>query len=179
MSAPAAVEGVETRRAAAQRGRSLRAELLRICLVPVFVVVCYMFQWSVLRSALAVAITLVLNVAHVPTHSLGPDQFLCGGTHYSVVISCTAIDVFFGSIPLVWDWRRSVPQNLAVLSAGFLMLSAVNLARLILGFALFLKGVPWILAHEAISGVFYFGVFLFVARRRGWVIGQARPTICL
>jgi hypothetical protein len=34
-------------------------------------------------------------------------------------------------------------------------------------------GLPWFLAHELPSGVFYFAAFVWMARRRGWAIRAA------
>ena len=46
------------------------------------------------------------------------------------------------------------------LAVYLLCLSAINLARLELGFLLYFRGVSWFLAHEVMSGVFYFALFL-------------------
>jgi hypothetical protein len=58
--------------------------------------------------------------------------------------------------------------NSLFLAGYFVVLSTVNLLRLEAGFLLYLRGVPWSLAHEAMSGVFYFGLLLWILRHRGW-----------
>jgi hypothetical protein len=93
-----------------------------------------------------------------------------------IAISCTALDAFCGSIPLLWQGRRPFSGNLLYLAAYFLCLSAVNLARLELGFVLHLQGVSWFLAHEVMSGVFYFALFLWIARQRAWTPQLARSA---
>jgi hypothetical protein len=96
------------------------------------------------------------------------DSFAFHGTIFQVAISCTALDVFFGSMPLLWQGRRPVSGNLLFFAEYFLCLSTINLARLVLGFLLYAAGVSWLLGHEVMSGVFYFAVLVWIAGRRGW-----------
>ena len=145
-----------------------RLEVLRVCLVPLFVALCYQFEWRAWRALVAGAFLTAAPWFGVPAARLGADSFICHGELYHFAIACTALDAFFGSIPLVWNWRARVAGNLAVLAAYFVCLSAINLARLELGLAIYLRGVPWSLAHEAMAGVFYFALFLWIARRRRW-----------
>jgi len=150
-------------------------ELLRVCLVPLFVVLCYQFEWGAWRFYLSEALIPLLQWSGAPAVRLTPDIFTCNGGPYRIVISCTALDAFFGSLPLLWQWRRPVSHNLLYLAAYFLCLSAANLARLELGFVLNFQGLSWRLAHEAIAGVFYFALFLWIARQRGWVARALPP----
>jgi len=145
-----------------------RSDALRILLVPLFVVLCYQFDWWAWRSLFTDAIMAVIPWLGAQAVRRGVESFACGGTFYKVAISCTALDAFFGSIPLVWKVRLSVSRNLAFLAAYLACLSVLNLARLLLGFVLYLWGVSWLLAHEAAAGAFYFGLFLWIARQRGW-----------
>ena len=142
--------------------------LVRIALVLPFVLLCYEFEWMAWRSSVTSTFVAISQWMGIPVLPISPDSFLCHGHRYQFVISCTALDAFFGSIPLLWRWGKSVPVNLLFLSAYFLCLSVVNLVRLEFGFLLFLRGVPWWLSHEAMSGVFYFALFLWLARQRRW-----------
>jgi len=42
----------------------------------------------------------------------------------------------------------------------------INYCPARLGMVLYLRGVPWALAHEAMAGVFYFSLFLWIVRQR-------------
>lgn len=160
-----------------ERSGSARLQLLRVCLAPLFVVLCYHFDWTAWRSLTTSAFLAVSHWIGVPAVGVSSDSFLCDGAYYRMVISCTALDVFFGSVPLLWEGRKSVPGNILALSAWLICLSAVNLLRLELGFVVYFAGTPWWLAHEAMAGVFYFAVFLWIARQRGWgPTGNAPPA---
>ena len=52
--------------------------------------------------------------------------------------------------------------------ASLILLFAANLFRLELGLVLFARGISWELSHEVMAGFFYFAVFLWIARQRGW-----------
>ena len=150
------------------------ADLLRIALVPPCVVLCYSFEWSAWRSfvcGMFVAFSQAVGASVVQT---SPTSFTYSGQAYTFVIACTALDVWFGSVPLLWEVGRGLRGNawrLAQYSAG---LFAANLVRLEIGFLLFERNVSWALAHEAMGGVFYFGCFLWIAHRRGWTQRLAR-----
>jgi hypothetical protein len=148
----------------------VHSELLRACLVPLFVVLCYRFDWAAWRTFTCDAFLVVAHWIGIPAARLGPVSFALDGHVYGFVIACTALDAFFGSIPLLWRSDKSILTNLLFFAACFGVLSTANLARLEAGFVLFLRGVPWSLAHEAMAGVFYFALFLWIARRRGWSI---------
>lgn len=149
-------------------GPDHRSDLLRICLVPLFVVGCYQFDWTSWRSLVAGSFVAVAPWLGVPAVRLTFDSFSCNGEYYQFVTACTALDAFFGSIPLLWKRDTSVCRNALFLTAYLVLLSAVNLLRLEIGFVLYHQGVAWSLAHEAMAGVFYFGLFLWIARRRNW-----------
>jgi hypothetical protein len=162
------------------RGRGLRAlaarELLRIGLVPLFVGLCYLSEWRAWRALVTGAVLAILHRTGAPALPLSFDTFVFHGTIFQVAISCTALDVFFGSIPLLWQERRPASRNLLFLAEYFLCLSAINLARLVLGFLLYSHGVSWLLGHEMMSGVFYFAVLVWIAGRRGWSSDRTRSS---
>jgi hypothetical protein len=141
---------------------------VRLGLVPVFVLLCHAYSWHAWRALVATALLALLARAGAPAFPLSFDTFRFHDHLFQVAVSCTALDVFFGSIPLLWEGRCSPARNLRFLAAYFVVLSAINLARLVLGFLLYGVGASWFLAHELPSGVFYFAVFVWIARRRGW-----------
>jgi hypothetical protein len=144
------------------------SDLLRVCLVPLFVLLCYQFEWQAWRELMCTFLVKLADWTGIATTRVGPVSFAMHGRVYVFEISCTALDAFFGSIPLLWRTRVTIARNAAFFAAYFAMLTAANLLRLDLGMVAFLKGVPWWIAHEAAAGVCYFGMFLWIARRRGW-----------
>ena len=96
------------------------------------------------------------------------DTLRFGGREFEFAISCTQIDVFCASIPLIWRFTTSVRANVLKLSTYFTCLFGFNILRLELGHLLLARGVPWVLAHESIAGVNLFIIFLWVVRNRGW-----------
>lgn len=145
-----------------------RLNALRVCLVPFLVVLCYQFDWQVWRELVASAFLVISSWFGVPAVRLDSVSFICNGESYYFAIACTALDAFFGSIPLLWNLRATLFRNLAFLAAYFLCLSVINLMRLEIGLMIYLRGVPWSLAHEALAGVFYFGLFLWIVQQRRW-----------
>jgi hypothetical protein len=141
----------EKQRAAIFRGDDgWRSDALRILLVPLFVVLCYQFDWWAWRSLFTDAIMAFAPWLGAQAVRRGVESFTCNGTFYKVAIACTALDAFFGSIPLVWKVRLSVTRNLAFLAAYLACLSVLNLVRLLLGFALYLRAYPgcWLMRRR-------------------------------
>jgi hypothetical protein len=141
---------------------------VRLALVPLFVLFCHAFSWRVGRALVTTALLALLAWAGAPALPLAFDSFRFHGSTFQVAVSCTALDVFFGSIPLLWEPERPLLPHLRFFAAYFLTLSAINMMRLVVGFLLYGGGVSWFLAHELPSGLFYFAVFVWIARRRGW-----------
>ncbi len=158
----------QRRRAISFNTLARHAGWLRIGLVLPFVLVCYQFDWTAWRSLACRALVEISRSLGLPVYRISPDTLLFENYTYQFVISCTALDAFFGSLPLLWHWGKSIQGNFLFLSVYFLCLSAVNLARLEVGLLLYAQGVPWWLSHEVVAGVFYFLLFLWVARQRGW-----------
>jgi hypothetical protein len=163
------------RTAAAVRTLARYEDLVRIALVPLFVVLCYRFEWMGWRALVTDAVIGFLSLVGAPAFPLAPDRFACGDEIYRIDVTCTMLDAFFGSIPLLWQWRRSLFRNLLYLAVFFVCVSVLNLVRLALGFVLHFQGVSWFWADEVLTGVFHFALFLYIARQRGWTsrVGRA------
>lgn len=149
---------------------------LRIALVLPFVLVCYQFGWSAWRAEVCNAFVGLAHIAGMPVIQVSSDSFFCRGHIYRFAIACTALDAFFGSVPLLWMAHRSWSHNLFFFAGYFVALVGLNMVRLWAGLWIFLRGVPWWLSHEAFAGFFYFGLFLWIAHRRGWR-AQAVPRL--
>lgn len=140
--------------------------LIRFTLVPVAVVICHLFSWHALRywtSELNLRLDLLAGI-HLQRMSF--DQVLWKGVLYRYQIACTLADVWCGAIPLLWNWRRSIFQNLTLLAGFAAALFALNIFRLSLSDILFAAGLPWDLAHNVISGITYFIVWVWIWRSR-------------
>jgi exosortase/archaeosortase family protein len=147
-----------------------------LALVPLFVVLCYQFEWRALRSVVCSAFLAILHAAAVPALQISPDGLIWRGQVYQFVVACTAVDAYCGSVPLLWMVEKSVPRNLVFFSVYFVVLSVVNVIRIAAGFLAFVGGVSWWLSHEVVAGVFYFFLFLWIARRRGWSLAAAKAS---
>jgi hypothetical protein len=145
-------------------GRSLA---LRIALVPVFVALCYFFQWWWLRIATTTLLVQASGWLGVPMHRVAPDIVSLDGRLIQFIIPCTMADAFFGAIPLLWR-RAEGWLNLPRLGAIFVGVCGLNLFRLELGFVGIHRGLPWWLGHEVVAGFAYFALFLLIAHSRAW-----------
>jgi hypothetical protein len=91
---------------------------------------------------------------------------------YKYRIACTFADVWCGAIPLMWNLRKSVLANIAyVLGVGVVMV-AFNVARLSFSDVLFARGLSWDLAHNVVSGISYYLVWLWIWRTRTWALDR-------
>ena len=156
--------------------RSRREVVFRLALVPVFVAVCYLFEWWQLRAVTVTVLLKLSAILKVPMHRAGPDLVELGGVRMQFGIACTMVDAFFGAIPLLWRtstrWRRSLAMLGPVFGGVFLL----NISRLEFGFVAMHFGTPWWLAHECVAGVAYFCLFLFIMRERAWGQPGVQPS---
>jgi exosortase/archaeosortase len=152
----------------------------RVLLVPVFVGVCYLFDWNWLRVITAGTLVNISAAMGIPMLRLSADVIGIAGISAQIVVACTMIDAYFGAIPLLWKMNALWRRNLARMAAVFIGVCALNIVRLEAGFVAHTWGVPWWLAHEVVAGVAYFALYAFVLRERAWVaespIGEALPV---
>lgn len=101
----------------------------------------------------------------MPMLRVSRDVVSLRGQLFNYTVSCTFIDVCCGAIPIIWNRQRGVAGNFLSITEFASCLFAFNIVRLTLGFALYDHGVPWALGHEAMSGVAYFMVWLWLMRQ--------------
>lgn len=138
----------------------------RVLLVPVFVGVCYLFDWywlRVLTTDTLMRISSILGMSMVRTSA---DVVTIAGVTAKFIVACTMIDAFFGAIPLLWRTAASWRQNFTRLGLVLVGVFVLNIVRLELGFVAMTRGVPWWLAHEVVAGVAYFCLYVFIMRER-------------
>jgi hypothetical protein len=140
--------------------------LARFALVTVAVGICYCFHWRPLRFLTSEANLRLDLLAGIPLERLSYDTVTWKGVLYRYENACTFVDVWLGSIPLLWNLRRSIAQNLAFLALVALGLFTFNVFRLSVSDVLFAAGLSWELAHNVISGVAYFLVWIWIWEHR-------------
>jgi hypothetical protein len=140
--------------------------LVRFALVPIAVASCYCFRWEMLRYLSSEANLRLDLLAGLHLQRLSIDTVQWRGSVYQYENACTFIDVWFGSIPLLWNLGRPVAANLRFFAGLALALFAFNIFRLSFSDLLFSAGLPWDLAHNAVSGIAYFAVWVWIWRHR-------------
>ena len=148
--------------------RPSREFLFRSSLVALFVLLTYCFPWQWLRFVTSAAILRISASLGMATARVSFDTIRIQGQLFRVVIACTFVDVFMGSIPLLWDVSKSLCRNGARLLAVAVIFFAVNLVRLEIAQVLYCRGVSWTLADQVLGGFAYFAVWLFLWRQRTW-----------
>src|SRR4051812_16496856 len=147
-------------------GHWVTTELIfRFTVAALAVAICYCFDWRFLRN-----LTLDLNLRldslfGVHLQQISSDTVMYNGALYRYVIACTIADVWCGAIPLIWDIRSRVGQNLRLIGVLTVSLFAFNIIRLSFSDVLFAYGLSWNVAHNVVSGVAYFLIWTFVWKR--------------
>ena len=72
----------------------------RALFVPIFVLVCYQFQWSPLRQWTTAAMFNLSSSFGLPISRTGPDLIELNGLSVQFVVACTLIDAFCGAMML-------------------------------------------------------------------------------
>lgn len=140
----------------------------RAGLVLLFVVISHLLGWEWLRFLTSEAILRASASVGMAATRVSFDTIALQGELFQFAVSCTFVDVFAGSIPLLWDRRQSLRRNLAYVAIAALALPAFNVIRLEIGQLLYWRGIPWVWAHQFLGGWAYFAVWLVIWRRRGW-----------
>jgi len=96
--------------------------------------------------------------------------FRIDGHSFITGISCTAIDAFLTSIPLVWKYRETLLKTVRFFTLYFFVLIIINQFRLLLGFVFYSVGISWFWAHELPSAFFYFFIGLWIFRLNRFVL---------
>ena len=144
-----------------------RTLLIRFALAALAVAFSYCFRWEFLRFLTSEANLRLDLLAGIHLQRIAADAVMWKGLPYRYENPCTFIDVWFGSIPLLWNLRRSAARNLSFIAAVAVGMFCFNVFRLSVSDVLFATGLPWNLAHNVISGLSYFLVWV-------WIWGRLR-----
>lgn len=134
--------------------------LVRVLAVATFVTIAHQADWVWLRYMTSEAILRASHALGLTTSRVSFDTVRIQDHQYCFVTSCTFIDVLFGVIPLVWSSNRSLRGNALVVALWLQGLFVFNVVRLQLSLVLIVAGIPWMLAHDVLSGLAYFGVWV-------------------
>ena len=164
---------------------SLKEIAVRFLLCAVAVLICYQFDWNWLRFLTSESQMRLDALLGMPHQRVAFDTILWKGTLYQYVTACTFVDVWCGAIPLMWNLRRKIWANIARALVLALVLFVFNVVRLSFSNVLFNAGLNWDLAHNAVGGVCYFAVWVWLWNHAGWkghaqdenVSWNARPEL--
>jgi uncharacterized membrane protein YccC len=81
-----------------------------------------------------------------------------------------------GSVPLLWDLKKSVFRNVLWLMVTAAVLFGFNVARLEVAQILYYRGVSWTVADQVLGGLAYFAVWLAIWYLRSWKVRKSPLT---
>jgi hypothetical protein len=148
--------------------------VIRFALAALAVAFSYLFRWELLRFLTSEANLRADLLAGIHLHRISGDTVMWKGVPYHYENACTFVDVWFGSIPLLWDVRRRVVWNYGFMAVIAAAMFCFNVFRLSVSDVLFAGGLPWNLAHNVISGISYFLVWVWIWNR---LTKQSRPVL--
>lgn len=153
-----------------------RVFLFRVLLVAVFVGMTHQFRWDSLRFVTSEAILRLSALLGMATARTSFDTIRVQHAAFSFVVACTFVDVFMGSVPLIWDIHRSFLGNSSRLIAAAAILFIFNVVRLEIGQILYAHRMSWTFADQVLGGISYFLVWLVIWRLRNWQIFIRYPV---
>jgi hypothetical protein len=142
-----------------------RALVIRFSLAALAVGLSYLFRWESLRFLTSEANLRLDLLVGIHLQRLSADTVMWKSVLYRYENPCTFVDVWFGSIPLLWNVRRTLPWNVGFMGAVAAAMFCFNVFRLSVSDALFAAGLPWNIAHNVISGISYFVVWMWIWNR--------------
>jgi hypothetical protein len=160
------VEIAAERRPDASRITQKQETAIRFMLVAVAVLLCYQFRWDWLRYWTSELNLRLDALAGVHLQRLSHETVAWGGKIYNYSIACTFADVFCGSIPLLWNLRKNVGYNFGRIAIWALVLFVFNVVRLSFSDVMFAQGLSWDLAHNVVSGISYFLIWIYLWKNR-------------
>ncbi|MBV9480695.1 MAG: hypothetical protein JO249_08070 [Acidobacteria bacterium] len=129
------------------------------------VAVSYLFRWESLRFLSSEANLRLDLLAGIHLQRISNDTVMWKGVLYRYENPCTFVDVWFGSVPLLWNLACPVIWNIGFMAIVAMGMFCFNALRLSVSDILFAAQVPWNLAHNVISGLSYFLVWVWIWTR--------------
>jgi hypothetical protein len=142
----------------------------RVACVATLVVLSHSLPWNALRLATSECVLRLSEWLGMAAARVSFDTLRINGQLFEYVTSCTFVDVFMGSIPLLWNRLHGVGRNAAVVLLCAVLLFGLNVIRLELAQWLFAQGYSWVASDQLLGGVCYFLVWLALWRTRSWQV---------
>ena len=139
--------------------------LIRFALAALAVAISYCFRWEFLRFLTSEANLRLDQLGGVHLQRISFDTVTWNGALYQYQNACTFVDVWFGSIPLLWNLRKNWAYNVLFALAVAAGMFFFNVFRLSVSDVLFAAGLSWNLAHNVVSGLSYFAVWIWIWKR--------------
>jgi hypothetical protein len=152
-----------------------RSILCRAGLVILFAAGTHQAKWQWLRFATSEAVLRMCDFFNIHGTRISFDVIKLGGEQFQYLISCTFVDVFLASVPLIWNVTISLIRNVAMVVAAGVLLFLFNAIRLETAVLMYLHGIPWIVADGVLGGVSYFIVWLVIWFTRSWELNSVPP----
>ncbi len=146
----------------------------RIFLSTIFIVLCHQLSWMYFRQINTNVLVDLMKIFDLHVMRTSSVTFKVGNNSFLMGVSCTSIDAFIGSIPLLWKLKESWSRQIKFFTLYFLVFATINQIRLLLGFIFYEFGISWFWAHEIPSGIFLFGLFLWILQQKRW---KAAPCV--
>jgi hypothetical protein len=148
--------------------RLSREFLCRAALVALLATMAHQFRWDWLRFLTSESVLRISSLLGMPGARVSFDTMFVNGQFVQFVIACTFVDVYLGSVPLLWDLKKTLLSNLSRLIVIAFIFFGFNVVRLEIAQILYAHGVSWDLADGVVGGFAYFAVWLFIWRQRTW-----------
>lgn len=150
--------------------RNYRGILSRVGLVILFAAAAHQVTWQWLRFLTSELILRLSDFLNIRATRLSFDVIELQGERFRYLTSCTFVDVFIASIPLIWNVKASIVRNAAWVAVAGMALFNFNAVRLETAVLLHFHGIPWTIADGVLGGCSYFVVWLVIWYTRSWCL---------
>ncbi len=143
--------------------RLWRQLLWRSPLVVLSVFVCYQFSWTSLRYVTSEAALLTAKLFGLAAYRTGYNSIVVGSDHIHFTISCTFVDLYFGSLPLLWRTSFRPFEYFRLIMVFAAVLFGLNQVRIAITYLAFRCGMGWLMADILFGGLLYFAVWQWLS----------------
>ncbi len=120
--------------------------VFRFGLVTLFAFVTHQLTWQWLRFVTSEAVLRMCSFLDIQGSRISFDVIELRGEQFQYVISCTFVDVFLASLPLLWNARKSLIHNVVWILIAGAVLFPLNTIRLEIALLLYFHGIYWTIA---------------------------------
>ena len=150
-----------------------RDVLCRAGLVILFAIAVHQLRWETLRFITSETVLRLSKFLNIRGSRVSLDVIELQGQQFRYGTSCTFVDVFIASIPILWNVKASLSQNVARGIIAGTALFLFNSMRLETAVLLYIHSVPWTIADGLLGGCSYFIVWLVIWWQRTWCLVEA------